>query len=115
MMADKRRRLPPSIRCYRHRSAESRLDCRRTRQRFNAAGELEDTVRSTGGTLTRTLKRRNCHGDEAACAALYQHFSPPVQRLCLGLLGSVDDAVASVGAPEAAVPVATGSAPGRNG
>jgi len=31
-------------------------------------------------------------GDEAACAALYQHFSPAVQRLCLGLLGNPHDA-----------------------
>jgi RNA polymerase sigma-70 factor (ECF subfamily) len=31
-------------------------------------------------------------GDEAACAALYHHFSPAVQRLCLGLLGNPHDA-----------------------
>lgn len=31
-------------------------------------------------------------GDEAACAALYAHFSPAVQRLTLGLLGDVADA-----------------------
>ena len=31
-------------------------------------------------------------GEEAACAALYQHFSPAVQRLCLGLLGDPADA-----------------------
>ncbi len=36
--------------------------------------------------------QRGAQGDEAACAALYQHFSPAVQRLCVGLLGSLDDA-----------------------
>jgi RNA polymerase sigma-70 factor (ECF subfamily) len=35
---------------------------------------------------------RGAQGDEAACAALYEHFSPPVMRLCLGLLGSIEDA-----------------------
>src|SRR5712692_1419861 len=35
---------------------------------------------------------RGAQGDETACAALYQHFSPPVMRLCLGLLGSLEDA-----------------------
>lgn len=31
-------------------------------------------------------------GDEAACAALYQCFSPAILRLCLGLLGNLEDA-----------------------
>lgn len=35
---------------------------------------------------------RGVLGDEAACAALYAHFSPAVLRLCLGLLGNVADA-----------------------
>ena len=35
---------------------------------------------------------RGAQGDEAACAALYRQFSPPVMRLCLGLLGSLEDA-----------------------
>src|SRR5258706_10141274 len=35
---------------------------------------------------------RGAQGEEAACAALYQHFSPYVMRLCLGLLGSLEDA-----------------------
>jgi RNA polymerase sigma-70 factor (ECF subfamily) len=36
--------------------------------------------------------QRGARGDEAACAALYEHFSPAIQRLCLSLLGSPDDA-----------------------
>lgn len=36
--------------------------------------------------------RRGARGDEAACAALYERFSPAVQRLCLSLLGGPDDA-----------------------
>ena len=36
--------------------------------------------------------QRGVAGDEAACASLYQHFSPAVQRLCVDLLGSLDDA-----------------------
>src|SRR5687768_13741908 len=36
--------------------------------------------------------QRALQGDEAACAAIYQHFSPAAQRLCVGLLGSLDDA-----------------------
>ncbi len=36
--------------------------------------------------------QRGAQGDEAAWAALYHHFSPAVQRLCVGLLGSLDDA-----------------------
>lgn len=35
---------------------------------------------------------RGALGDEAACAALYHHFSPAVLRLCLGLLGHLADA-----------------------
>ena len=35
---------------------------------------------------------RGTRGEEAACAALYQHFSPYVMRLCVGLLGSLEDA-----------------------
>jgi RNA polymerase sigma-70 factor (ECF subfamily) len=31
-------------------------------------------------------------GEEAACAALYRQFSPLVMRLCLGLLGDLQDA-----------------------
>jgi RNA polymerase sigma-70 factor (ECF subfamily) len=36
--------------------------------------------------------RRGANGEEAACAALYQHFSPNVMRLALGLLGDRQDA-----------------------
>ncbi len=35
---------------------------------------------------------RGAAGDEAACAALYAHFSPAVLRLALGLLGDRQDA-----------------------
>ena len=35
---------------------------------------------------------RGRQGDQAACAALYHYFSPPVLRLCLGLLGNTADA-----------------------
>jgi RNA polymerase sigma-70 factor (ECF subfamily) len=35
---------------------------------------------------------RGANGEEAACAALYQHFSPAVMRLALGLLGDRQDA-----------------------
>ena len=35
---------------------------------------------------------RGAQGDEAACAALYAHFSPAVLRLALGLLGDRGDA-----------------------
>lgn len=35
---------------------------------------------------------RGATGDEAACAALYAHFSPAVLRLALGLLGDRQDA-----------------------
>ena len=45
-----------------------------------SAGELEQ------------LLERGRQGDEAACAALYAHFSPLLMRLCLGLLGDVQDA-----------------------
>ena len=36
--------------------------------------------------------RRGAQADEAACAALYHHFSPFILRLCLGLLGNLEDA-----------------------
>jgi RNA polymerase sigma-70 factor (ECF subfamily) len=35
---------------------------------------------------------RGARGDEAACAALYRHFCPLVERLALGLLGDRQDA-----------------------
>ena len=35
---------------------------------------------------------RGVSGDEAACAALYRQFSPAVHRLCVGLLGDLEDA-----------------------
>jgi RNA polymerase sigma-70 factor (ECF subfamily) len=35
---------------------------------------------------------RGCQGEETACAALYEHFSPALMRLCLGLLGDRQDA-----------------------
>ncbi len=35
---------------------------------------------------------RGRNGDEVACAALYQCFSPAILRLCLGLLGNLEDA-----------------------
>jgi len=38
------------------------------------------------------LIERGRRGDESACAALYFHFSPPLMRLCLGLLGDLQDA-----------------------
>ena len=38
------------------------------------------------------LLERGRQGDEAACAALYGYFSPLLMRLCLGLLGDVQDA-----------------------
>ncbi len=38
------------------------------------------------------LIERGRQGDEAACAALYGHFSPLLMRLCLGLLGDLQDA-----------------------
>jgi RNA polymerase sigma-70 factor (ECF subfamily) len=36
--------------------------------------------------------RRGAAGEEAACAALYHHFCPMVERLALGLLGDPQDA-----------------------
>jgi RNA polymerase sigma-70 factor (ECF subfamily) len=36
--------------------------------------------------------RRGAQGEEAACAALYSHFSPYIMRLCVGLLGDLEDA-----------------------
>lgn len=42
-----------------------------------------------------TLKNwlaRGVQGDEAACAALYAHFSPAIQHLALGLLNDLADA-----------------------
>jgi RNA polymerase sigma-70 factor, ECF subfamily len=38
------------------------------------------------------LIERGRQGEESACAALYGHFSPPLMRLCLGLLGDLQDA-----------------------
>jgi RNA polymerase sigma-70 factor, ECF subfamily len=38
------------------------------------------------------LIERGRQGEEAACAALYHHFSPLLMRLCLGLLGDLLDA-----------------------
>ena len=38
------------------------------------------------------LIERGRLGEEVACAALYHQFSPLVMRLCLGLLGDVQDA-----------------------
>lgn len=40
----------------------------------------------------RNLIERGAQGEEAACAALYRQFSPLVMRLCLGLLGDLQDA-----------------------
>jgi RNA polymerase sigma-70 factor (ECF subfamily) len=42
-------------------------------------------------TLTDWLAR-GAQADEAACAALYAHFSPAIQRLTLGLLNDLADA-----------------------
>ena len=39
-----------------------------------------------------SLIERGSRGEEAACAALYQQFSPLVMRLCIGLLGDLQDA-----------------------
>ena len=36
--------------------------------------------------------RRGALAEEAACNALYQHFSPFIMRLCVGLLGNLEDA-----------------------
>ncbi len=38
------------------------------------------------------LIARGRQADEAACAALFRYFSPLLMRLCLGLLGDVQDA-----------------------
>jgi RNA polymerase sigma-70 factor (ECF subfamily) len=38
------------------------------------------------------LIERGRQGEEAACAALYHQFSPLLMRLCLGLLGDLQDA-----------------------
>lgn len=38
------------------------------------------------------LLARGARGEEAACAALYHHFCPLVERVALGLLGDRDDA-----------------------
>jgi RNA polymerase sigma-70 factor, ECF subfamily len=49
----------------------------------------------TNGMTAEELSQmieRGCQGDESACAALYSHFSPPLMRLCLGLLGDLQDA-----------------------
>ena len=35
---------------------------------------------------------QGAQGDEDACAVLYHHFSPLLMRLCLGLLGDLQDA-----------------------
>lgn len=40
----------------------------------------------------KDLLARGQRGDEAACAALVQHFGAPILRLALGLLGNVQDA-----------------------
>lgn len=45
----------------------------------------------TPGQLPAWLER-GAAGDEAACAALYHHFRPVVERLALGLLGDREDA-----------------------
>ena len=49
----------------------------------------------TSGITAEELSRfieRGCQGDESACGTLYRHFSPPLMRLCLGLLGDLQDA-----------------------
>jgi RNA polymerase sigma-70 factor (ECF subfamily) len=38
------------------------------------------------------LIQRGRQGEETACAELYRHFSPLLMRLCLGLLGDLQDA-----------------------
>lgn len=45
----------------------------------------------TGGELSRLIERGR-QGEEIASAALYAHFSPLLMRLCLGLLGDLQDA-----------------------
>ena len=40
----------------------------------------------------RRLIERGRQGEEAACVALYDHFSPLLMRLSLGLLGDLQDA-----------------------
>jgi len=40
----------------------------------------------------QALLARGVEGDEVACAALYHHFCPRVERLALGLLGDRHDA-----------------------
>jgi len=49
----------------------------------------------TSGITAEELSQiieRGCQGDESACAMLYAHFSPPLMRLCMGLLGDLQDA-----------------------
>src|SRR5258708_10853590 len=45
----------------------------------------------TAEKLTHLIERGR-QGEESACAALYGHFSPQLMRLCLGLLGDLQDA-----------------------
>src|SRR5688572_13845751 len=52
----------------------------------------EDSPPTTADPSLADWIKRGIQGDEAACAALYQRFSPAVQRLCVGLLGSLADA-----------------------
>ncbi len=52
----------------------------------------EDSLPTTPHPSTADWIMRGAQGDEAACAALYHRFSPAVQRLCVGLLGSLADA-----------------------
>ena len=50
---------------------------------------------STSGISAEELSQlieRGRLADESACAALFHHFSPLLMRLCLGLLGDVQDA-----------------------
>lgn len=50
-------------------------------------GTCGPTPEELGGLIERGRQ-----GEEAACAALYGHFSPLLMRLCLGLLGDLQDA-----------------------
>jgi RNA polymerase sigma-70 factor (ECF subfamily) len=49
------------------------------------------TVGISSEQLSQLIDRGR-QGDEVACAALYRQYSPLLMRLCLGLLGDIQDA-----------------------
>ncbi len=54
----------------------------------------DESPSQTAEALAQTAEwiERGRNGDEVACGALYQRFSPAILRLCLGLLGNLEDA-----------------------